>query len=88
MGLVARAFQGLSLQPAGGVSPGAGRLADACRDRSGCLMVYAMTRREIVVLACTRAVATALTIFGTAKVVDWLVHSDRYGRSPALVPSK
>jgi hypothetical protein len=38
-----------------------------------------MGGRDIIVLICGLAVATALTIYGTAKVVDWLVPSDRYG---------
>jgi hypothetical protein len=40
-----------------------------------------MSRREIVVLVCGLAIATALTIYGTILAVEWFVPSDRYGRS-------
>jgi hypothetical protein len=39
----------------------------------------AMGGRDIIVLVCGLVVATALTIFGTVKAVDWLMPSDRYG---------
>jgi hypothetical protein len=39
-----------------------------------------MGGREIVLWVCGIAVATALTIFGTLKVLDWYVSSDLYRR--------
>jgi hypothetical protein len=49
-----------------------------------------MSRNEIVVWVCGLVVATALTIFGTVKAVDWFMPSDRYGpgRDGAGVMSK
>jgi hypothetical protein len=38
-----------------------------------------MAWREIILLVCGLVVAAALTIFGTAKFVDWIAPSDPYG---------